>query len=86
VETICLKLLINKKAYCLCYDAFPMVKLEQNFNGRTFSDVRSDVSSDVDVTLSDVVTDDTITVQLPQGLPLDNLHTEYKKTRDEALT
>jgi len=58
-----------------------MVKLEQNFNGRTFSDVRSDVSSDVDVTLSDVVTDDTITVQLPQGLPLDNLHTEYKKNK-----
>ena len=58
-----------------------MVKLEQNFNGRTFSDVRSDVSSDVDVTLSDVVTDDTITVQLPQGLPLENLHTEYKKNK-----
>ena len=58
-----------------------MSKVEQIFNGRTSSDVMSDVSSDVDVTLTDVVTDDTITVQLPQGLPLDNLHTEYKKNK-----
>ena len=58
-----------------------MSKVEQIFNGQTSSDVMSDVSSDVDVTLTDVVTDDFIAVQLPQGLPLDNLHTEYKKNK-----
>ena len=58
-----------------------MSKVEQICNNVTLSDEMSDVTTDVDVTFTDVVTDDFITVQLPQGISLHNLHTEYKKNK-----
>lgn len=58
-----------------------MVNVETNFTERRNTDVMSDVTTDVDVTLSDVGTDQSITVQIPQGLPFDSLHTEYKKNK-----
>ena len=61
--------------------AFSMVNVEEKFTSKGISDVKSDVSSAVDVTLSDVVTDDFISVQLPQGIQLDQLHSPYKKNK-----
>ena len=58
-----------------------MVNVKENFTDRRTSDEKSDVSSDVDVTLSDVGTDDFVSVQIPQGIQLDNLHTQYKKNK-----
>jgi len=58
-----------------------MVNIERKFTDNTTSDVMSDVSSDLDVTLSDKGTIKNINVQLPQGLTLNNLHTEYKKNK-----
>ena len=59
-----------------------MVNIETNFWTDQVSDAKSDVSSDVKsdvrVTHSDVSVEDFITVQLPQGLPLSDAHSEYK--------
>jgi tRNA nucleotidyltransferase/poly(A) polymerase len=45
------------------------------------SDVKSDVSSDHIETSVDIVSATSITVQIPQGLPLSDLHTEYRKNK-----
>lgn len=58
-----------------------MVNIETNFSDSTTSDVMSDVSSDLDMTLSDVGTVKTINVQIPQGLSLGNLHNKYKNNK-----
>ena len=58
-----------------------MVNIETNFTTNTLSDVKSDVSSDQQVTNSDVVSSKYISVQLPQGLPLSDLHNTYKKNK-----
>ena len=58
-----------------------MVNIETNFWTDQVSDAKSDVTTDVRVTHSDVSVEDFITVQLPQGLPLSDAHNEYKKNK-----
>jgi predicted RNA-binding protein YlqC (UPF0109 family) len=61
--------------------AFSMANIETNFADRRNTDVVSDVTTDVNVTLSDVGTQKNVIVQLPIGLPLDKLHQGYKKNK-----
>ena len=58
-----------------------MANIETTFTDSRTSDVMSDVTTDVNVTLSDVGTVKTISVQLPQGLSLEGLHNPYKKNK-----
>ena len=54
-----------------------MVNIETNFNSDQYSDVNSDGTTDV----NGLVSSKSISVQLPQGITLSDLHTEYKKNK-----
>ena len=54
-----------------------MVNIETNFNSDQHSDVKSDGTGDV----NGLVSSKSISVQLPQGIVLSDLHTEYKKNK-----
>ena len=61
--------------------AFLMVNIEDNFTNSTLSAVKSDVSTDQQPTLTDVGSSKFISVQLPQGIQLNDLHNTYKKNK-----
>ena len=58
-----------------------MVKVKNENNIINVSDVKSDVSSDVVKTKSDVGQSKYVEVQIPQDFPLSDLHNPYKKNK-----
>ena len=58
-----------------------MSNIETKLTTDVPSDVKSDVSSDHTVTSIDVMSSKYVSVQIPQGLPFSDLHTEYKRNK-----